>query len=111
MNSDGTPVADQQVQIIDWNDTARDLDGKLDQEFIYQCPAKGTIYKVWGTDIYTSSSSICSAAVHAGSISAKDGGEVQIKIRPGQEFYNGSARNGVTSDRFSRYRWSFQIIQ
>ncbi|WP_404790497.1 LCCL domain-containing protein [Altericista sp. CCNU0014] len=107
----GTPISKEQVQLLEWNETASALQGKLDQDFTYACNKNGTVRNVWGTDIYTIGSSICSAAVHAGIINAKDGGNVQIRIRPGEKFYNGTTRNGVTSNRYNSYDWSFKFIR
>jgi hypothetical protein len=111
LNSTGIPIATEQIQSLDWNDTASNLRGKLDQDFTYTCPPNGTLGNIWGTDLYTISSSICSAAVHAGTINAKDGGKVQIRIRPGESFYNGTTRNGITSNRYGNYSWSFTIVR
>jgi hypothetical protein len=111
LNSSGSQIAPEQIQILDWNDNASNLQGKLDQDFTYSCPPNGTIGTIWGTDVYTIDSPICSAAVHAGAITAKDGGKVQIKISPGAEFYNATTRNGVASNRYTRSSWSFRIIK
>jgi hypothetical protein len=62
---------------------------------------------VWGTGIYTDDSSICSAAAHAGLITARSGGQVTIKIRPGAKSYNGANRNGVSSQRYGSWKGSF----
>jgi hypothetical protein len=111
LNSAGAPIASEQIQLLDWNDSASNLRGKLDQDFTYECPPNGTVASVYGTDIYTIDSSICSAAVHAGMINTRAGGKVQIRIRPGEAFYNGSTRNGVASNRYGRYDWSFTLIR
>lgn len=41
----------------------------------------------------------------------KDGGQVQIKIRPGEQFYNGTTLNGVTSKHYESDDWSFEFIK
>lgn len=108
----GSPIASEQIQLIEWNETASDLHGKLGQDFTYICPQNGTVNNnVYGADIYTSGSSICSAAVHAGIISAKIGGKVKIMIHPGEKFYNGTTRNGVITSRYDNYPWSFKFIK
>ena len=102
----------EQVEIIEWNETASKLNGKLDQDFTYKCPQNGTVSSdVQGTDIYTSGSSICSAAVHAGVITARNGGKVRITIIQGENFYNPSKRNGVVSSRYESYPWSFKFMK
>jgi len=51
---------------------------------------------IWGTNIYTANSGICSTAVHSGMIS-KEGGIISIELLEGQEFYTGSKKNGLES--------------
>lgn len=90
--------------------TASKFRNNLDQTFRFTCPPNGSITGIWGTDVYTYDSSICTAAVHSGLITAKNGGRVAIKIRPGAEFYNGTTRNGVTSRRYGNYSGSFIFL-
>jgi LCCL domain/von Willebrand factor type A domain len=61
---------------------------------------------VWGSDVYSSDSSICTAAVHAGVIS-KTGGVVTVVAGPAQQSFTGSARNGVTSRGYGPWSASF----
>jgi hypothetical protein len=60
-------------------------------------PGDGSSGAVWGTDVYTTETSICGAAVHAGVINAKEGGPVSVTRAPGEEKYAGTERNGVVS--------------
>jgi hypothetical protein len=62
---------------------------------------------VWGTDVYTDDSSVCTAAVHAGLITLAGGGTVTAEIRPGQSSYKGSTRNGITSSPYASWLGSF----
>ncbi|GEN80340.1 LCCL domain-containing protein [Actinotalea fermentans] len=70
-------------------------------EFDFDCPAGGSVeFQVWGGEDgqYTSDSSICVAAVHAGVITAADGGTVHVTMTPGLDTYgDGFEANGVTS--------------
>jgi hypothetical protein len=97
-----------------WAADARDFDGQNDARIVYICPSYGSAYAgifgVWGTDVYSDNSSVCTAAVHAGKIAPTSGGIVTIEIRPGQIFYKGSTRNGITSgDAGSRVN-SFVVV-
>jgi hypothetical protein len=65
---------------------------------------------VWGTDIYTDDSSVCTAAVHAGLIDYEDGGEVVIEIRAGESSYLGTTANGVTTLDYGAWRRSFVFV-
>ncbi len=60
---------------------------------------------VYGTDIYTTDSSICSAAKHAGVITDK--GNVSVAATDGCDSYTGSAKNGVTTASWGSYGKSF----
>lgn len=61
---------------------------------------------VWGSDVYTSDSSICRAARHAGIIPA-EGGTVQVIPAPGMPSYAGTTANGVTSLSYGAWGASF----
>ncbi|MHC5595814.1 MAG: LCCL domain-containing protein [Nostoc sp.] len=105
-----SPVSDLSVQTINWNTTAADHAGQIDQDFSYRCLSDGRVGTVWGTDTYTNDSSICTAAVHAGLITARDGGVVTIKVRPGASSYIGTTRNGVTTTGYGSYTGSFTFV-
>ncbi|MEC9396503.1 MAG: LCCL domain-containing protein, partial [Myxococcota bacterium] len=62
---------------------------------------------LWGTGTYTTDSSICKAAVHAGVIKAEEGGEVTVKGMEGCETYTGTEANGLTSSNWGSYQGSF----
>ncbi len=93
-----------------WSADARHLRGRDYQRFLYECPAGGGPQTVWGTDVYTDDSSVCTAAVHAGRITLTQGGTVTIEIRPGQSSYTASTRNGITSRSYGSWSGSFAVI-
>lgn len=93
-----------------WVATARHLRGRDYQRFMYSCPAGGGPQSVWGSDLYTDDSSVCTAAVHAGRITFTGGGTVTIEIRPGASSYAGSTRNGVTTRDWGSYAGSFVVV-
>ena len=73
------------------------------------CPAEATGRgAVWGTDVYTTDSSICRAAVHAGVIPRR-GGEVTVIPEAGRNAYPGTTRNGFASTNYGRYATSFRF--
>jgi uncharacterized caspase-like protein len=63
---------------------------------------------VRGMDVYTSNSSICRAALHAGAIS-KAGGPVTVIPVAGRKSYPGVTRNGVTSQNDEASEASFRF--
>jgi hypothetical protein len=104
------PLAEPALEGADWAADARSLRSKSGSRFLYVCPANGRLDQVWGTDIYTDDSSVCTAAVHKGVITVADGGIVTIEHLPGRASYTGSTRNGVTSANWGSYSGSFQVI-
>ena len=80
------------------------------EQFEYECPVGGTLRFVWGTDVYTDDSSVCTAGVHVGVITLESGGTVTIEIRPGQDAYVASERNGVTTLDYPAWGGSFVVI-
>ncbi|MCZ4304647.1 LCCL domain-containing protein [Zoogloeaceae bacterium G21618-S1] len=63
---------------------------------------------VWGTDVYTRDSALCTAAAHAGVV-GREGGEITALEAPGRDIYIGTARNGVTSNDYGVYRQSLSF--
>ncbi|XP_024917706.1 macrophage mannose receptor 1 isoform X1 [Cynoglossus semilaevis] len=57
-------------------------------------------YEVFGTTTYRGDSNICAAAIHAGIVLNENGGDCTLLKAPGQDFYTGSTRNGITSREF-----------
>jgi len=97
---------------IDWQTSPLDLDlrGMNGERYRFHCPpGKPLPSRVIGSGPYTDDSSICSAAVHAGVIGAKDGGDVTIEIRPGEARYAASERNYIRSAAYDR-AWSGSFV-
>ncbi len=94
-----------------WTATAKSLSGRNNQRFRFTCEANGTPRSIWGTDVYTDDSSVCTAAVHAGLITLVRGGTVVIEIRPGRSSYAGSTRNGVRSGSWGAWSGSFVFVR
>lgn len=98
------------AQAIQWTTNARmDFPGAPGTVFVVSCPPNGTASSVWGTDIYTDDSSICTAAVHAGVITLANGGTFEMMIMAGQSGYPGSTRNSVTTSQWGSWDRSFAI--
>ncbi len=64
---------------------------------------------VWGNGIYTSDSDIETAAVHAGIVKPRERKTVKISIMAGQKYYEGTLRNGVTTEEYDEYSSSFKF--
>jgi hypothetical protein len=64
---------------------------------------------IWGTDVYTTDSSLSLVAVHAGIIKPGETGVIKATILPGRESYDGSVRNGVNSSSWQSFPASFKV--
>lgn len=93
-----------------WTVTANDLGSAAGARFTLWCPPNGSAGPVWGSDPYASESSICTAAVHAGTISFGTGGNAIIELRGGLSSFVASTRNGVTTQSADSPRGSFMIV-
>ncbi len=64
---------------------------------------------IWGTGIYTTDSSICTAAQHVGAITPA-GGKVQAVSAGAQEGFKSSTQNGITSQEWGAFDRSFMFV-
>lgn len=96
-----------EVTPITWTTAAMGFKDEPGLTYRFQCPDNGTAGAVWGSDVYTTDSSICTAAVHTGKISLEKGGVVTIEFRPGRSIYGSTTRNGITTNTFGEYPHSF----
>ena len=107
------PDVNSAIREIGWDETAASLRSERKDYFDFICPpiADASGFSVWGTNIYTDSSSICAAAVHFGEITL-NGGAVRIVRLDGLEAYAGTTRNGIVSldsaAWFFSYRFAFR---
>lgn len=112
MNGQTPPSNVNSGQTVDWSKDASEYRGKIGQRFTFGCPANGYVgARLYGTDVYTDDSSICTAGVHAGAISYVSGGNVTIEIREGQQAYLSTTRNGITSSGWGAWGGSFAVIR
>lgn len=93
---------------VSCTDSVNGLNKKNAKAFSVTCPVNCKTGSVWGTDLYTTDSSICVAAVHAGVIGA-NGGPVKVTLKPGKPSYTGTARNGVTTSQWNAFDKSFTV--
>jgi len=96
------PLIDDAIDIVEtvdasWSTSAGNFKSRLDQDFRYICPSRGAIGKLFGgnQNKYYVGSSVCTAAVHAGLITAKSGGSAVIRIITNKSGYKGSYKNSV----------------
>lgn len=95
---------------IDCNTTAKGLPETDKNLVIVNCPADCTSGSVWGTDVYTTDSRVCRAAIHAGATQTS-GGRAGVVFEDGRDSYSGSEANGVTTSDWGSYERSFSFNQ
>ena len=71
------------------------------------CAADAVRGSVWGAGVYTTDSSICAAARHAGVLANHAGGEVTVKPAPGCPSYASNTANGITTRDWGSFGASF----
>jgi hypothetical protein len=96
------------VPAVVWNEDATGL--AVGATKLVTCAANGEFDAVYGTDVYTADSSVCTAALHSGLITHAAGGMVTVEVVAGRGQYLGSTRNGVTSSNWGSYATSFQFM-
>jgi hypothetical protein len=99
----------EDITPIAWETTASGFKGEQGQTYKFRCPEKGTVYSIYGSDVYTDYSSICIAAVHAGLFTLEQGGVITIEYRPGRSTYGSTVRNGIKSNTAGDYSRSFVV--
>jgi hypothetical protein len=92
-----------------WTADATPFRGTNGRRYLYVCPGGGRIGTVYGTNVYTDDSSVCTAAVQVGLITAPNGGRVTAEIAPGQRSYVSATANGVTSRSYTSWLGSFRF--
>jgi hypothetical protein len=95
---------------ISCGDSIKSLNKTATMNFSVTCPVNCVTSggSVWGTDLYTTDSSICRAAIHAGVVT-NSGGSASITLAPGQGAYTGTPRNGITTTAWGAYDQSFKV--
>jgi serine/threonine protein kinase/formylglycine-generating enzyme required for sulfatase activity len=65
--------------------------------------------RCWGTDVYTTDSSLTAAAVHSGVLKLGEMGVVKVTIMPGQASYPATTRYGISSASWGSWGVSFKV--
>ena len=64
---------------------------------------------VWGTDVYTTDSTLAAVAVHAGVLKPGQTGVVRVTILTPPAVFVGATRNGVTSSAYPGYPGAYKV--
>jgi hypothetical protein len=107
---DSPPPAAPQIIDAGCSFSSEQIRDEVGTSHVVSCPAgcKTDTSYLFGTDTYTSNSSICKAAIHAGLISP-NGGEVVVILDTPKPAFRGSLRNGLQSGDTGSFRGSFRL--
>ncbi|MEZ4390469.1 MAG: LCCL domain-containing protein [Polyangiales bacterium] len=104
------PASSVTASGVTWSSNASEYQGRNGVIVRYDCPPNGAAGSIWGTDLYTDDTSVCTAGVHVGRIDLRGGGPVIIEILAGQSQYVGSRRYGVLSADYGSWGGSFRVL-
>ena len=88
--------------------SVRSLDGKVGTTYLFE--VTGSISgSLWGTEVYTADSSIAKAVVHMGILKPGEKGIIKVTLVESPPQHEGSDKNGVTSNAWSSYAFSYTV--
>lgn len=86
----------------------RRLESRINESFYME--ATGSIHgSIWGTDVYTSDSSLDVACVHAGVLQEGETGVVKVTMLKPPAAFSGTTRNGVTTRSYGSYGGAYKV--
>lgn len=87
------------------------MNGNVGQKFVVICPKNCGSFntEIFGSEVYTDTSSICVSAIHAGVLNDL-GGEIEFIIDGPQSFYKGTKSYGIISKQQDSYVRSFKFV-
>ena len=78
---------------------------------VFHIRTVGAMGPLWGTDVYTTDSSVAAAAVHAGVLKLGQAGVVKVRVIVPPPVFTGSTRNGMSSAAFGAFPGAFQVLK
>jgi hypothetical protein len=76
---------------------AQFMDFMINKTYMCSCGRDIAYSEIYGTDVYSMNSDICTAAVHAGVIQKRMPGRVVFETMDSPPVFKGSTRNGIKS--------------
>jgi hypothetical protein len=84
-------------------------DAKSGDTMVFRVTGDADGGSVWGTDLYTTDSTLAVVVVHAGILKDGEEGVVKVIFAEGQSEYTGSSRNGATTSSWGSYNLSYKV--
>jgi hypothetical protein len=101
LENDGSAVAVAPVNLVQFQN-------EIGKSFTFKVTGSSG-GSVWGTDVYTTDTTLATAAVHAGLLTVGQTGTIRVTIVPSPPAFTGSTRNGVTSTDYGQYPAAFRM--
>jgi hypothetical protein len=104
-------LADDEVKVVHADPDPGTLTGyqeKVGKSFHFQVTG-ATTHTIWGDGVYTTDSPLATAAVHAGVLQSGQTGIVKVTIVAAPPAFNGSTKNGVTSQPYGPFPAAYKI--
>jgi hypothetical protein len=79
------------------------------KNYVFWIKGRKTAGTVWGSEIFTSDSTLALAAVHAGLLADGESAAITVKVLAGQDSYTGSTKNGVTTSGYGFWGLSYSL--
>jgi hypothetical protein len=104
------PEADATAAVESAPDSLTRLQANIGKTFLFRVTGSVT-GNVWGTDEYTTDTSLAAAAVHAGVLKPGQTGVVKVTILTPPAVFVGSTRNGVASSAYPGYPGAYKVAR
>lgn len=104
----GAEIESDVVSVEPGPQNLSNLGGQVGKVYHFKVTGTNT-GSIYGTDIYTLDSQLSTAAVHAGVLKVGQTGVIKVTILSGQNAYQQSSRNGISSYGWGPYTGSYKI--
>jgi len=81
---------------------------EVGKTFVFKVTANAS-GSLWGTDLYTTDSTLATAVIHAGLLQPGQTGVVKVTVVASPNVFVGSTRNGVTSSPYQQYPAAYRV--
>jgi hypothetical protein len=88
--------------------TMSDHEGEVGKSYYFTLTGT-TSGSIWGTDVYTTDSSLAASAVHAGKLRPGQTKAVKVTVVQSPNSFRGSTRNGVTTNNYGSYPSAYRF--
>ena len=105
-------IAPKSISCTETLETLQVNKKEIGDKFLLLCPHNCILTNsiIYGTKVYTDNSPICISAIHSGVISQREGGEIEIEIKPYQSEFIGSKGISIVSRSYYKKKRCYSFI-